>query len=207
MPVSDETALRRLIEIIAAGDADEALRLLEAAPALATVRLMEGATRQQASENFLPTLGRGLYAGDTALHVAAAAWRADLVRRLIALGADTNVANRLGARPLHAAANGDPDAARWDPRAQAATIAELIARGADPNAVDNNGSTPLHKAIRTRCAAAAEALIIGGADPTVPTRNGSTPMRLASVSSGRGGVGSAAAKAQQAAILDLLRGG
>src|SRR6266853_2768735 len=53
-------------------------------------------------------------------------------------------------------------------------------------------------------AAAVRALIEGGADPRVPNRNGSTPLLLATQNTGRGGSGSAEAKAQQKEILRLL---
>jgi hypothetical protein len=198
-------SVRELLEAIARGDAAEAQRLLDATPSLATEQLSQGATRQNAASYFVPALGCYLNEGDTPLHIAAAAWRADLLRDLIARGAQVMARNRLGATPLHHAANGNPQSARWDPGAQSEAIGVLIAAGADPNAPDNNGSTPLHKAIRTRCATATEALLSGGADPTLRTRNGSTPERLASVTSGRGGSGSLAAKAQQAQILELLQ--
>jgi hypothetical protein len=97
-----------------------------------------------------------------------------------------------------------PGSATWDPHAQARTIARLIAAGADPNAPDEGGATPLHKAVRTRCAAAVKALIDGGADPRCKNKSGSTALRLAQVNSGRGGSGSAEAKAEQQEILRLL---
>lgn len=196
--------VRELLHAIANGDAVVALRMLDDAPNLAKARLSDGATRQTAAANFLPTLECYLNAGDTALHIAAAAWRVDVLERLIADGAEVMSRNRLGATPLHYAADGNPDSARWNPSAQSETIAMLIAAGGDPNAPDNNHSTPLHRAVRTRCAAATEALLRGGADPTVATKHGSSPLRLANVTSGRGGSGSVAAKAQQAQILVLL---
>jgi ankyrin repeat protein len=58
--------------------------------------------------------------------------------------------------------------------------------------------------VRNRCAAAVKALLDGGADPQAPNKNGSTPMLLASQNTGRGGSGSAEAKAQQKEILCLL---
>jgi hypothetical protein len=199
--------VRDLIEAIAAGDTAGALRLVDSAPELARDQLGKGATRAEARANFRPRLGGYLYEGDTPLHTAAAAKRADLLARLIAAGADVMARNRLGATPLHSAANGNPDSPRWDPAGQVAAIEALVAAGADPNATDKNGSTPLHKAIRTRCAAATQALLEAGADPALRTRNGSTPLRLASVTSGRGGSGSPAAKAQQARIIELLERG
>jgi hypothetical protein len=66
------------------------------------------------------------------------------------------------------------------------------------------GVAPLHRAVRNRCSAAVRALIDGGADPRAPNRNGSTPLLLATQNTGRGGSGSAEAKAQQKEILRLL---
>jgi ankyrin repeat protein len=93
----------------------------------------------------------------------------------------------------------------WDPGAQAKIIARLIRAGADPNAVDKSGVAPLHRAVRNRCAVAVRALIDGGADPHARNRNGSTPMLLATLTTGKSGSGSAAAKAQQQEILHLLK--
>jgi hypothetical protein len=65
--------------------------------------------------------------------------------------------------------------------------------------------TPLHRAVRTRCAAAVRALLDGGADPLRANGNGSTPLKLATQTTGRGGSGSPAAKAQQEQIVQLLQ--
>jgi hypothetical protein len=197
-------SVREFMEAIAGDDDALPLRLLDAMPSLATQELPDGATRQNPTQHYLATLGRYLYEGDTPLHVAAAAWRPEMLRRLVAAGANARSSNRRGATPLHYAASGNPDSARWRPTEQCEAISALIDAGADPNAADKNGSTPLHKAIRTRCAAATEALLARGADPTIRTRNGTTLHRLASVSSGRGGSGSPRAREQQSQILRLL---
>jgi ankyrin repeat protein len=199
-----DAALMRLARSIIAGDDAATVRQLAAAPALARASFEEGATRQNAKA-YLDALGRYVFAGDTALHVAAGAYRTAIVQALIAQSADVRARNRLGAEPLHGAAMGQPGSPDWDPQAQAATIACLIAAGADPNAVDKHGVTPLHRAVRTRCAAAVAALIAGGADARRKNKNGSTPMRLATQTTGRGGSGSPAAKAQQAEIVQILR--
>src|SRR5262249_30413480 len=144
-----------------------------------------------------------MYAGDTALHVAAAAYQQQTVRKLIGAGADVRARNRHGAEPLHYAADGMPGSRAWNPRAQAATVACLIEAGADPNAIDNRGVTPLHRAVRTRCAAAVSALLNGGADARRKNKSGSTPMKLATHTTGRGGTGSPEAKAQQDEIVRL----
>jgi len=173
-------------------------------PALATASVVLGATRRDAAHYYLDEINHYVYVGDTALHIAAAAYQPDLVRTLIEIGADVSAANRRGAQPLHYAADGAPGSAAWRPVAQAAVIAALIAADADPNATDKSGVTPLHRAVRTRCGAAVRALLDGGADPTRTNRSGSTPMKLATHTTGRGGSGSTAAKAQQAVIVELL---
>jgi len=200
----DDSALMALVRAIVAGDAAAAEKLLAASPALARAPAQVGASRQVSKSYFFDAIGHYLYAGDTALHIAAAAYRRDIARKLIAMGADVRAKNRRGAEPLHYAADGGPGSPAWNPRAQAAIVACLVEAGADPNAVDMNGVTPLHRAVRTRCAAAVAALLAGGADARRRNKNGSTPMRLATLNTGRGGSGSPAAKAEQQEIIRLL---
>src|SRR5689334_21192143 len=197
MTASSDSRLIALMRAIDADDAVAAARLLAASPMLARTAIATGATRQDADKFFLDRIRRHVYAGDTALHVAAAAYWRDFAQMLVAAGADLRARNRRGAEPLHAAAVGGPGSDRWNPRAQAATIAWLIEAGADPNAVDRDGVTPLHRAVRTRCAAAVAALLAGRADAGRPNRSGSTPLRLARLSTGRSGSGAADAKVQQ----------
>lgn len=195
-----------LLRAIVADDAVEAARMLAEAPALARAASRVGATRQGAEAYYLEAIRHYLYAGDTALHIAAAGHRPEIVQALIAKGAAVEAVNRRDARPLHYAADGAPGADGWDPQAQARTIAVLLAAGADPNAPDRSGTTPLHRAVRTRCAEAVRALLAGGADRRRDNGRGSTPMKLAELTTGRGGSGSPLAKAQQAEILALLAG-
>jgi hypothetical protein len=196
-------ALMDLVRAVAKGDAATALRLLALSPTLASARLKDGATRQTARP-YLDEIEHYLYAGDTALHVAAAAYQGEIARELIAAGADVRARNRRGAEPLHYAADGVPGSGAFNPPAQALTVACLIAAAADPNALDKNGATPLHRAVRTRCAGAVRALLDGGADPERKNKNGSTPIELATRNTGRGGSGSLDAKAQQEQIVRLF---
>src|SRR4051794_1181906 len=103
VPVSDSEFVT-LVRAIAAGDSALALRLLAGSPGLATERAERGATRQDAKDHYLEEIPHYLYGGDTALHIAAAAYQRDIVRELIALGADVRARNRRGAEPLHYAA-------------------------------------------------------------------------------------------------------
>jgi hypothetical protein len=182
------------------GDLDEVSRRLAARPSLATEAAELGATRQNARAFFFPEMAHYLYAGDTALHMAAAAFRYPVAERLVAQGADCRARNRRGAEPLHYAA----DANHWEPEAQEKTIHFLLSAGADPNARDRSGVAPLHRAVRTRSSPAVRALLDGGADARAPNKTGSTPLHLAVQDTGRGGSGSEHAREQQAEIVRLL---
>ncbi|MFD3399237.1 ankyrin repeat domain-containing protein [Kribbella sp. NPDC058693] len=171
---------------------------LDAAPTLVTARLA------RRDEFFIDQCHAQLYEGDTALHAAAFAYDVDLARDLIARGADINARNRRGAQPLHAATIGAPGSTNWNPPAQQAVIAYLIEAGADPNAVALGGVTPLHRAVRNRCSAAVDQLLRSGANPHLANNHGSTPADLAHLTTGRGGTGSAEAKAEQQLIITLL---
>jgi ankyrin repeat protein len=188
------------IRLVVTGDAEDVARRLVASPGLATAPMKAGATRKQASTYFLADIAHYVYAGDTALHVAAAAFRRPIAELLIAKGADCRAKNRRGAEPLHYAA----DANHWDPDAQAEVIEYLVSVGADPNALDRSGVAPLHRAVRTRSLSAVRALVQAGANPTQPNKAGSTPLHLAVQNTGRGGSGSQRAREQQAGIIALL---
>jgi hypothetical protein len=195
---------RNFVEVIVSGDCATAIRLLDASPLLAKERAAHGATRQAAKQNFFDQILHYMHEGDTALHMAAAAYQTRIAEELIGRGADVRARNRRGAEPLHYAVDGGPGLPAWNPNAQTTIIATLIRAGANPNAVDKSGVAPLHRAVRNRCAAAVRALIDGGADPRAPNGNGSAPLLLATQNTGRGGSGSAEAKAQQKEILRLL---
>jgi hypothetical protein len=202
--LKSDSALRNFISAMLSRDTAKALRLLAASPDLATASFRAGATRKASNVYLLREIPRYIFAGDTALHIAAAAYRTELVRALLRHGADVHAANRLGYHPIHSAAVGIPGSPSWDPAAQSATIRMLIDGGADPNATDKRGVSPLHQAVRTRCAAAVQTLLECNADPARRNRGGSTPLLLASKPTGRGGSGSPEAKAEQQEIVRLL---
>jgi hypothetical protein len=189
-----------------ATDARAASRIVEAHPELASAKLVVGASREAAKTHFIAEIRHYMYGGDTALHIAAAAYRTALVGELVALGAAVDAANRRRQQPLHYAVDGGPGG-HWEPAAQVATITALLDAGADPNAVDMGGVTPLHRAVRNRCAAAVKVLLDRGADPHRKNGSGSTPAQLAVLTTGRPGTGAPEAKAQQAEIVQLLAAG
>lgn len=201
MATAEPMSFLAFARAIARADAKGVSDMLSSRPELATMQTDEGASRANAPGYFLQEIAHYIYAGDTALHVAAAAFQAGIARRLLGRGANVRARNRRGAEPLHYAA----DTNHWNPAAQARTIACLIAAGADPNAVDRDGVAPIHRAVRTRSAAAVRALLDGGANPEQRNKSGSMPLDLALQTTGRGGSGSARAREQQERILELLR--
>ena len=68
-----------------------------------------------------------LYAGDTALHLAAAGYRTSIVEQWLAAGADVNAqANHRRSTPLHDAADGFITHPAWDAVAHVATLRCLL---------------------------------------------------------------------------------
>lgn len=189
-----------LMRAIVTGEVETYTRLVDTSPGLVREQAAVGASRDAENQYYFEEIRHFLYAGDTALHMAAAGFRWEIVQDLLKKGADCSTKNRRGAEPLHYAA----DTNVWNPSAQVATIDCLIRVGANPNAVDKNGVTPLHRAVRTRCAAAVEALLAGGAEPRIKNKNGSTPLHLAVQNTGRGESSTPHSLDQQMQIILLL---
>ena len=204
---SDENLIRmeisaflEFVQIVVNGDLDQASRRLRATPEIATMALPLRTTVQEPTDSFFAQIGHYMYGGDTALHMAAAAFCRPIVELLVSYGANCRVKNRRGAEPLHYASDGNCS----EPRSQAGVIKFLISMGADPNAVDKSGVAPLHRAVRTRSIAAVKALLDGGAELRQPNKSGSTPLHLAVQNTGASGSGSDKAHQQQATIIKLL---
>jgi hypothetical protein len=195
-----EDRFSAFIRTVIDGDVGAATRLLTDHPELAAQSFAVGATRADAAAFFYEKIAHYCYQGDTALHMAAAAFQRSTARLLVQRGAAVDARNRRAAEPLHYAA----DANRWHPSAQSETIEYLLSVGADANPQDANGATPLHRAVRTRSAAAVRALLVGGADVQLTNRHGSTPLDLASRDTGRSGSASTRAREQQTEIIAML---
>src|SRR5260221_202411 len=190
--------MNNLIRAIVEDDRGEVKGLLKADGGLATRPI--GKPKLHTSKIF-----HWIYAGDTALHLAAAGYRVEIVRLLLVAGADPNAAtNHRRSCPLHYAADGFISGPAWDAQRQVETIRCLLAHGADIHAQDKNGATPLHRAVRTRCAAAVKCFLDAGADPTIRNKPGSTPFHLAVQNTGRGGSGSEKARTAQREILQAF---
>jgi hypothetical protein len=142
-----EPALQILVRAIASRDQPAALRLIAGSPQLAQQAIGMGATRAAASGYFFEEIAHYAYAGDTPLHMAAAAYQAGIARELVANGANVSARNRRGAEPLHYAADGVPGSPAWDPDAGSAASREeqtkiirlLLDRGARPSDNDAAG--------------------------------------------------------------------
>jgi len=200
----EEHALQTLLRAIAARDQRTTSRLLAQAPSLARMAVRVGASRDDERTYYLEEIAHYAYAGDTPLHIAAAAYLRDIAEELVSRGANVSARNRRGAEPLHYAADGTPGSPSWNHDAQHSVVEFLIGAGADPNAEDKTGVTPLHRAVRTRCTPAVRALLSNGADALRKNKGGSTPLHLAVQNTGRGGTGSAASREQQTEIIRLL---
>jgi ankyrin repeat protein len=201
---AEDCALLALFGAIAARDRTEIARRLDSSLSLASRPIRIAASRHDSETYFLTAIHHYVYAGDTALHLAAAAYQPELAGSLVARGANVRARNRRGAEPLHYAADGGPDTTHWDPAAQREVITYLIRAGADPNALDASGVAPLHRAVRNRCSAAASALIDNGADPLLVNRRGSTALHLAVQNTGKSNSGTDACKAEQRQLIMLL---
>jgi ankyrin repeat protein len=196
--------LMSLVKAIVSGDSARVREIVKASPYLVQQPAKIGASRQAASEYFFPEIKHYIYAGDTALHMAAAAFQSEIGQILIDHGASCAARNRRGAQPLHYAS----DSNTRNTTAQVAMIECLIRSGANPNAADISGVAPIHRAVRTRGAGAVQALLLGGAKIDLKNKSGSTPLHLAVQNTGKVGSGSPEAiEEQRHIILLLLRNG
>jgi hypothetical protein len=199
----DDGAMLALFAEIASGDRAGVTHTLDQRPELAVGSLRVGASRRDPTPYFLLSIRHYVYAGDTALHVAAGAHHRGIAQSLVARGATVRARNRMGAEPLHYAADGGPGS---DAIGQREVISYLVDAGADPDATDKNGVTALHRAVRNRSSVAVGTLLDTGANPRRQNTSGSTPLHLAVQSTGKSHSGSEAAREEQHRIIVLLLG-
>jgi uncharacterized protein len=139
-----------VLEAAATGRADRLRELLDADP---------DAIRDRTPEGFTP-LGLAAFLGGP-----------DVVRELLARGADADddADNQFGVRPVHAAA------AAHDRE----TMRLLLEAGADPNVPQRGGFRPLHEAAHTDDVEMARLLLDHGADPSLAADDGRDSTRIA----------------------------
>ena len=107
--------------------------------------------------------------GMTALHWSAYHDDLEMVKRLIAAGADEKAASRYGVTALSlACTNGNAD-----------IVEALLENGAEPNATLPGGETPLMTAARTGRLSAVQALLARGADVNARERKGQSALMWA----------------------------
>ncbi|MEM7070122.1 MAG: ankyrin repeat domain-containing protein, partial [Pseudomonadota bacterium] len=95
--------------------------------------------------------------GETALHKAAKANKAEIITRLLDVGADPLIS---GMGPFGATGTPIHVAAKFG---RVASLKALLAAGIDPNLLDPGVGTPLHLALRARRSEAVDLLIAAGA--------------------------------------------
>jgi hypothetical protein len=71
----EDSALQALFRVIASRDRPMTSRLLAESPLIARLAIKVGATREGASPYYFKKIGHYAYAGDTPLHIAAAAYQ------------------------------------------------------------------------------------------------------------------------------------
>src|SRR5260370_20357630 len=197
----EDSALQALFRVIASRDRPMTSRLLAESPLIAQLAIKVGATREGASPHYFQKISHYAYAGDTPLHIAAAAYQREIAEELVSKGANVRARNRRGAEPLHYATDGIPGSDAWDPAAQYAIVQFLIRAAANPNSVDKSGVAPLHPAVRTRCTGAVRALLMNAADALGRNKRGSTPLHLAGPHTGRRAARPAGSAGEQARTI------
>eukprot|EP00899_Mesostigma_viride_P006395 jgi/Mesvir1/15757/Mv03329-RA.1 len=108
--------------------------------------------------------------GETPLHLASRQGSLDVVKHLIAIGADIGARKKNEDTALHEASR----------QGHLAVVQHLIANGADVES-DKRGQTPLHVASENGQVDVVKHLLASGANKEARTKTGSTPLQLASI--------------------------
>ena len=106
---------------------------------------------------------------DCPLHACARRGCTEVVKLLLANGADPNLAKDNGATPLHVAAE----------NGHQAVVGLLLGRQADPNLAFSDGVTPLSIAAQNGYQVVVELLLANGVDPNRASDDGATPLYVA----------------------------
>src|SRR5438477_8768476 len=122
-PDQPPTSMDAILTAILDDDRPRVKNLLKADPRLATCLINEARLYESKIVHWI-------YVGDTALHLAAAGYRVELVDLLLAAGANPNaVTNHRRSGPLHYAADGYVISPTWDADRQVKTIRRLLDAG------------------------------------------------------------------------------
>src|SRR4051794_40226024 len=92
----DDAALLALFDAITSGDDRDIAQRLDSSRDLVTRSIRIGASRQGPDGYFLVAIRHYVYAGDTALHIAAASHRRGTAELLVGNGANPRARNRRG---------------------------------------------------------------------------------------------------------------
>ncbi|XP_076059863.1 uncharacterized protein LOC143036412 isoform X2 [Oratosquilla oratoria] len=174
IPPALEDAVESLKETINAGRTDIFRKLLEACDKCDGGG--EAETRQML--NALSTQY------GTFLHMATKLERADIVRALLAAGADPGVQDQDGNTPVHLVKSSKMEAIyteellRTTAQSDVGKVCQLLAAGLSVNAQDNplSRNTPLHWAASFADTDTITCLVARGADVNVANSNGATPL-------------------------------
>ena len=110
--------------------------------------------------------------GGTALHRAASYGRTEVVKLLLAHGADPNARDKSQNTPLHSAIA----------TSQLEVVAVLLQRGADPNAQDNYGNPPLCTALGSSKMMELTGLLLGhAANPLLENKAGMSAYKVTQI--------------------------
>ena len=141
-PDPPPTSIEAILTAILDDDPPTVEKLLKTDPRLATALIDRPRLYQSKILHWI-------YVGDTALHLAAAGHRVELVRLLLDAGADPNsTSNHRQSGPLHYAADGCISGPCWNTKSQVKTIQCLLEAGCDATLKNKPGSTPFHLAVQ-----------------------------------------------------------
>jgi hypothetical protein len=93
-PTPSDQPFLDLVRAIISGNAGKAADLVDGSPVLLHEQAAVGATRNGSDSYFFEAIAHYMYAGDTALHMAAAGFQYEIVQALIDRGADCTARNR-----------------------------------------------------------------------------------------------------------------